>query len=156
MQVEVGQQIQYLQEAVGILSIYTKASLADSGIQLYTGELSEEKANIISTYFYDLPTTALRRNRHLHPSGALRFVDLPDLFSRVGIHSHKSFIYPHRHSGSGADGESESVRTTHVPFTVYIVADLDSEAGFALVKEALDSLVRLLFSTLKLFSWLSA
>jgi hypothetical protein len=43
-----------------------------------------------------------------------------------------------------------------VPFTVYIVADLDSEAGFALVKEALDSLVRLLFSTLKLFSWLSA
>lgn len=31
---------------------------------------------------------------------------------------------------------------TGVPFTVYVVADLDSEDGLALVREALESVVR--------------
>jgi UDP-glucose:glycoprotein glucosyltransferase len=76
--------------------------------------------------------------------GALRIVSLPQLCSRVGILSHGHFIYPRRRSGSGVVAETESVVSTRVPFTVYVVADLDSEAGLALVKEALDSLVRLL------------
>jgi UDP-glucose:glycoprotein glucosyltransferase len=117
-------------------------------IQLYTGKLSAEIAgDDISNYFYDLPTTALRRNRHIHPSNSvdgLRIVSLQQLYSRVGILSHESFIYPRRRSTSDIVAESESVVSNRVPFTVSVVADLDSEAGLGLVKEALDSLVRLL------------
>jgi UDP-glucose:glycoprotein glucosyltransferase len=116
-------------------------------IQLYTGKLSAETAGNISNYFYDLPTTAMRRNRHIYPSSsvsALRIVSLQQLYSRVGILPRGPFIYPRRRSGSGVVTESELVVSNRVPFTVHVVADLDSEAGLALMKEALDSLVRLL------------
>jgi UDP-glucose:glycoprotein glucosyltransferase len=101
----------------------------------------------ISTHFYDLPTTHIRRNRHIYPSGSagsLRIVNFVDLFSQVGILSHGPFIYPPRHPKLDAEGENELVEPPRVPFTVYVVADLDSEAGLALVKEALDSMVRVL------------
>lgn len=115
-------------------------------VQLYTGELPEESPETLSTYFYDLPTTSIRRNRHIFPSGsALRIVNLPELSSRVGIHSYGAFNYPPRRPRLPVEDESETVETAHVHFTVYIVADLDSEEGLSLVKEALDSMVRTLF-----------
>jgi UDP-glucose:glycoprotein glucosyltransferase len=114
-------------------------------VQLYTGELPEESPETLSTYFYDLPTTSIRRNRHIFPSGsALRIVNLPELFSRIGIHSYGPFIYPFRRSRSPVEGESKTVETARVHFTVYVVADLDSEEGLALVKEALGSMVHTL------------
>ena len=125
-------------------------------VQVYTGVLTEEIADSVSTYFYDLLTTDIRRNRHIYPSGsagALRIVNLPELFSRVGILSHRPFIYPRKLEPHGA---SELAESTHVPFTVYVVADLDSEAGLALVKEALDSIVSDLFTHLKDVLFLSA
>lgn len=81
----------------------------------------------MSTFFYDLPTTLARRTRYTHPSPSnpLRFVNgngnAPGLFP-------EAFVYP----------PSEE---TKVPFTVYVVADLDSEAGLGLVKEVLESVV---------------
>lgn len=52
----------------------------------------------MSTYFYDQPTTNLRRNRYLYPTttpGSLRIVNVLDLFSRTGLHvSPSTYIYP--------------------------------------------------------------
>ena len=95
----------------------------------------------VSTYFYDLPATDMRRNKYIHPAGALRIVNLPELFARIGGLSHGPFIYSGGDRRLGADGASESVSLARVPFTIYIVADLDSETGLALVKEALESIV---------------
>lgn len=42
----------------------------------------------MSVYFYDLPTTAKRRNKHIYPSskaGSLKVFDLPLLFDEVEI-----------------------------------------------------------------------
>jgi len=77
----------------------------------------------------------MRRNKYIHPAGALRIVNLPELFAR------SPFIYSGGDRRLGADGASESVSLARVPFTIYIVADLDSETGLALVKEALESIV---------------
>lgn len=97
----------------------------------------------MATHFYDLPNTVLRRNKHTHPSlsNPLRFVNAPALFSRAGLLAAESFIYPPLATAGDAMGD--------VPFTTYIVADLDSDAGLALVKEALDSMV-LMFLTFHL------
>ncbi|RPD60390.1 glycosyltransferase family 24 protein [Lentinus tigrinus ALCF2SS1-7] len=93
--------------------------------KVYKGELTEE--DDVSTYFYDLPTTAKRRNMYIHPSpkaGSLRIFSLPDLIERNGLKSSAgSFVYP---------AESEQV-----PLTTYVVADFDNEESQQLVKEAL-------------------
>ena len=42
----------------------------------------------MSVYFYNLPTTAKRRNKYVYPSskaGSLEIFDLPNLFDEVGI-----------------------------------------------------------------------
>ncbi|KAF5378749.1 hypothetical protein D9615_006978 [Tricholomella constricta] len=112
MQSELAKQMQYLQE------------------QVYTGKLSDQHNETVSTYFYDQPSTGLRRNRYIYPAttaGSLRIINLPDLFSRTGFRlAPSSFLYP---SGSQI-----------VPLSLYIVADLDSQAGLQLVKEALLSI----------------
>lgn len=98
----------------------------------------------MSNYFYDLPNTMVRRNKHTHPSPSniLRFINAPALFSRAGLLDAKSFVYPPIKTESPiADIKGD------VAFTMYIVADLDSDAGWALVKETLYSMVNI-FSTL--------
>ncbi|PIL30079.1 hypothetical protein GSI_07656 [Ganoderma sinense ZZ0214-1] len=112
-------------------------------LKVYKGELTdEEHADGMATYFYDLPTTAKRRNAYVHPSakagaGDLRIFGLPDLIEANGLKSSPgAFVYP---------AESQQV-----PLTTYVVADFDSEEGAKFLKEALasvtpDSLSRLSF-----------
>ncbi|KAH8101097.1 glycosyltransferase family 24 protein, partial [Cristinia sonorae] len=114
MQTELGEHMQILQE------------------ELYSGTLSEEKVQSISTYFYDLPTSLQRRNKHIFPSkktGSLKILSLPDLYARTGLPiSNGAFVYP------VAEEDDD------VPITVYVIADLDSQSGKKLVREALLSL----------------
>ncbi|KAJ6626996.1 glycosyltransferase family 24 protein [Mycena sp. CBHHK59/15] len=109
MQGEIAQQLQHFQEA------------------LYGGKISDETGSI-GTYFYDLPTSSLRRNRYIFPaSGSLRVVSLPELFARSGYRTTPStFIYP--------------PETELIPLTLYVVADFDTDGGLGLVKEALLSI----------------
>ncbi|KAI0353822.1 glycosyltransferase family 24 protein [Trametes cingulata] len=112
LQGEFGEQLQHLQ------------------YKIYKGELTDADAEHLSTYFYDLPTTAKRRNVHIHPTqkvGSLRILSLPDLIEKNGLKSSPgAFVYPE---------ESE-----YVPLTVYVVADLDSEESRGFIKEALLSI----------------
>ncbi|KAF8155695.1 UDP-glucose:glycoprotein glucosyltransferase-domain-containing protein [Crassisporium funariophilum] len=115
LQIELGQQMNFLQEKV------------------YEGSLSDEtKGETMGTYFYDLPTTSKRRNRYIFPSNVagLRIVNLHELFDKTGFRhslSAASYIYPE---------DSNSV-----PHSLFIIADLDSEAGVNLIKEALLSII---------------
>ena len=66
---------------------------------MYKGELrDEDHAESVTTYFYDLPTTAKRRNAYIHPStqvGSLRIVSLPELIEGNGQESKPgAFVYP--------------------------------------------------------------
>lgn len=65
---------------------------------MYQSELTDEDAERMATYFYDLPTTAKRRNEYIHPStkaGSLRIFGLPELIERNGLKSSSgSFLYP--------------------------------------------------------------
>ncbi|CDO68442.1 Glycosyltransferase Family 24 protein [Trametes cinnabarina] len=99
-------------------------------MKVYKGELTDEDAPKISTYFYDLPTTAKRRNTYIHPTqkaGSLRIFSLPELIKKNGLNSTAgAFIYP-------AD-------TEQILLTTYIVADLDSEESRVIIKEVLKSI----------------
>ncbi|KAL6299204.1 glycosyltransferase family 24 protein [Sparassis latifolia] len=107
LQLELGQQLQYLQE------------------QIATGHLRDNDIETISTYFYDLPTTAKRRNTYIHTGkSGMNMINLPDLLSRVKYPS-GSFVYP-------SDLEQ-------IPLSAYIVADFDTDGGRTLMKEALIS-----------------
>ncbi|KAJ7032380.1 UDP-glucose:glycoprotein glucosyltransferase-domain-containing protein [Mycena alexandri] len=110
MQGEVAQQLQHLQEAV------------------YGGKITDETTGNISTYFYDLPTSSLRRNPYIFPaSGDVPIVSLPELLKRTGFRiTPSTFVYP--------------LETEQISMTMYVVADFDTEAGLALVKEALTSI----------------
>ncbi|TBU43432.1 glycosyltransferase family 24 protein [Dichomitus squalens] len=113
LQTEASEQLQHLQ------------------LKVYRGELTDEDdAESISTYFYDLPTTAKRRNMYVHPStavGGLRIFSLPELIESNGLESKPgAFVYPEQ--------------SEQVPLTTYIVADFDSEESRGLIKEALLSI----------------
>ena len=95
---------------------------------MYSGELAGDIAEGISTYFYDLPTANVRRNQHIYPRtgpGGLKFFSAPDFLPGA-------FVYP---------PSRDAAEAHRVSFTILVVADLESEAGLALVKEALDSAV---------------
>jgi hypothetical protein len=66
--------------------------------QMQEGVLTDDNTQSMSNYFYDLPTTNLRRNQHIYPSstaGSLRLYNLPDVFARTGFSSASStFLYP--------------------------------------------------------------
>jgi hypothetical protein len=66
--------------------------------QVYKGELLDEDVETMSNYFYDLPTTISRRNRHIYPSskkGGLKTHNLPDVFARAGLPIDSlAFVYP--------------------------------------------------------------
>ncbi|KAI0073110.1 glycosyltransferase family 24 protein [Panus rudis PR-1116 ss-1] len=112
MQSETGQQMQYLQE------------------QLYLTTLDDANADTIDTYFYDLPESNKRRNKHIYPSGKgdnLKTINLAELHRSSGFPATPgSFVYP--------------PDTEKVPLTMYVVADLDSPSGLALIREALNSI----------------
>lgn len=94
----------------------------------------------MSNHFYDLPNTMVRRNKHTHPSpsNVLRFINAPALFSRAGLLAAESFVYPPIKTESPiADIKGD------IAFTMYVVADLDSDVGRALIKETLNSLVNI-------------
>ncbi|KAH9924083.1 glycosyltransferase family 24 protein [Fomitopsis serialis] len=109
MQVELREEMEYIQE------------------QLILGILTDATAGDISTYFYGLPVASKRRNKHIYPSskaGDLRISNLFDSVVKYGFpNGPGSFVYP-----------SE---LQQVPLTTYVVADLDTEAGQAFVREAL-------------------
>ncbi len=62
------------------------------------GELREVGANEIENYFYDLPGTSDSRNRYIHVASqknSLRISNIPEIFSRFGLHlQSSSYIYP--------------------------------------------------------------
>ncbi|KAF8954770.1 hypothetical protein BDZ97DRAFT_1908037 [Flammula alnicola] len=95
--------------------------------KIYEGTLSDaNKGERMSNYFYDLPTTSKRRNRYIFSSnaaGSVRILNLPEVFGKTLSVSRLRL----------ADFESISE-------SLYVVADLDSEAGLSLIKEALTSL----------------
>ncbi|KAL0959808.1 hypothetical protein HGRIS_011489 [Hohenbuehelia grisea] len=93
-------------------------------------ELSDQHAGDLANYFYDLPTTGRNRNPYIYPTttpGSLRVHNLRELFAHSGFHfDGRAFVYPEA--------------ATATPLSVLLVADLDSEHGIQLVKEALTSL----------------
>ncbi|KIJ15969.1 glycosyltransferase family 24 protein [Paxillus involutus ATCC 200175] len=117
MSTEVMAQLQILQEMV------------------YTGEIMDTDASLMSTFFYDLPSTFSRRNPyifvksapgggHLLDAMGLRMFNLPELFSKAGFEEKDgSFILP-------SDSDA-------LPITMYVIADFDSPEGLELAKEAL-------------------
>lgn len=64
---------------------------------MYSGTLSDDSQDM-SVFFYDLPTSAKRRNALIYPSnklGDLQIVALPDLFSRTGFEAKAgSYVVP--------------------------------------------------------------
>ncbi|KAM6503198.1 glycosyltransferase family 24 protein [Amanita muscaria] len=122
LQQDIGYQMQYFQELI------------------YQGTLTDENNPDMANWFYDQPGVSKRRNTYIIPSVGfgpsesgggrpLRLVSLPQVFEKTGFQWEKvkgGFVYP---PGKGA-----------LPFSTFVVADLDSEEGLELVKEALKSL----------------
>ncbi|KAJ3728096.1 hypothetical protein DFJ43DRAFT_1085879 [Lentinula guzmanii] len=110
MQTEISRQLMHLQE------------------EIYEGHLTDEDNERISNYFFDLPTTARRRNKYVVPSkDDLDIISLPELLPRSGpLFAPSSFVYP---------TESEVI-----PVTLFVVADLNAKDGLEFVKEALTSM----------------
>jgi UDP-glucose:glycoprotein glucosyltransferase len=61
------------------------------------GEIDDESAANMSTYFYDLPSSNSRRNRHIYHEGNmnLRITNLLNTFERAGFYVYPdSYVYP--------------------------------------------------------------
>ncbi|PPQ81692.1 hypothetical protein CVT26_007456 [Gymnopilus dilepis] len=113
MQTEMSMQVQYLSE------------------KIYSGILTDEnKPPSMSNYFYDLPNASKRRNVYMFPAGGskdVQIVSLPEVFRKTRFRvSEGTYLYP-----TAAESVYESL---------YVVTDLDTEDGLALVKEAISSL----------------
>jgi UDP-glucose:glycoprotein glucosyltransferase len=85
----------------------------------------------ISTFFYDLPTTGRRRNKVIIPTpdNELRAHSVLDVFDGDAMVLAKQFIYP-----------VDAKRAT--PLSVWVVGDLDSKEGHALLEGALRNVDR--------------
>ncbi|KAH7886870.1 glycosyltransferase family 24 protein [Phlebopus sp. FC_14] len=102
---------------------------------VYIGEITDSDANLMSNFFYDLPSTMSRRNAYIFaksPSGnghalegpSVEKFNMAELFANAGAEQNGgSFVVP-----SGSDV---------LPITMYVIADLDSLQGLQLAKEAL-------------------
>ncbi|KAJ3833052.1 UDP-glucose:glycoprotein glucosyltransferase-domain-containing protein [Lentinula raphanica] len=110
MQTEISRQLMHLQE------------------EIYMGHLTDEDNERISTYFFDLPTTAKRRNKFVVPSkDEFDVISLPELLPGSGsVFAPSAFVYP-------TDSEV-------IPVSIFVVADLDAKNGLEFVKEALSSM----------------
>ena len=100
LQTEAMEHLQHLQMKVRACCILNeiKATQYSPNMQVYRQELTDEHKDKLATYFYDLPTTAKRRNVYIHPSpkvGGLRIWSLAELVERNGLKSGAgSFLYP--------------------------------------------------------------
>jgi UDP-glucose:glycoprotein glucosyltransferase len=87
MQGEVGNQLQFLQEQVSYPCSSCHTLMNCDHVQVYMGLLSDSIEDV-SVYFYDLPTSAKRRNRYIFPTNkpgaSLRVVCLPEVFAQTG------------------------------------------------------------------------
>ncbi|KAG6887758.1 hypothetical protein C0995_013010 [Termitomyces sp. Mi166 len=139
---ELSKQIQFLQEQAGVLHAF-----------VYTGKLTEAHNETLGTYFYDQPTTGIRRNRYIYPTdapGSLKVLSLPELFARTKFHvAPATFVYPGEPASSFSIAKSLVLTlvcaladSPVIPLSLFVVADLDSQEGLKLVKEALLSIVR--------------
>ncbi|KNZ76128.1 UDP-glucose:glycoprotein glucosyltransferase [Termitomyces sp. J132] len=121
MQSELSKQMHFLQE------------------KIYTGKLTEAHNETLGTYFYDQPTTGIRRNQYIFQTdapGSLKVYNLPELFARMRFRVvPATFVYP-------ACTVAES---PIIPLSLFVIADLDSQEGLKLVEEALLSIVRFLY-----------
>ncbi|KAL1411228.1 killer toxin resistant protein [Vanrija albida] len=82
----------------------------------------------IGNYFYDLPTTATRRNKFITPSpgvNQLLSFNLLDVFKGQALTLLHEFIYPSK------------VENKAVPLTTWIVGDLDTKESRELMENAL-------------------
>ncbi|GJE88514.1 Thioredoxin-like domain-containing protein [Phanerochaete sordida] len=97
---------------------------------VFSGALTDDDAENVENYFYDLPSTAARRNRYIYPSdktGELRIVNLPELLASAKSPSgSNAYVYP--------PGDAQ------LSFTTVVIADLDSEDGRAFANEVLSSM----------------
>ncbi|KAI3613174.1 glycoprotein glucosyltransferase [Moniliophthora roreri] len=120
MQLELRNHLQYLQEALYEGRI-TPPSLDEAA--------HPDKPFSMTYHFYDLPTTAKRRNKYIVPpsNDKLKLVNLAEVLENSAFQiANGGYLYP----------ESED----DVPLTMYVVSDLNSRDGLALVKEALLSI----------------
>ncbi|KAL4079421.1 glycosyltransferase family 24 protein [Scleroderma citrinum] len=103
---------------------------------VYVGEINDSDAPLMSTWFYDLPSTMSRRNPYIFTTNTggrtpdarrgPELFDLVDLFYNVGLTlKDGSFAIPH--------GSQNSV----LPLTMYVIADLDTQEGVKLAAQAL-------------------
>lgn len=84
--------------------------------------------------------------------------DIVDLFKRTGFEAWafgEVFVYPRKSFfvqwvGVGLIDISVwgSEETQHIPLSMYVIADFDTEHGLELIKEALSSIVSFCFSLL--------
>ncbi|KAF8587209.1 glycosyltransferase family 24 protein [Ramaria rubella] len=110
LQIEISQQTQYLQE------------------QIYGGKLTDDMDT--SMHFYDLPTTAVKRNRYIYPTtqaGSLKVVNMLEAFARTQLQPGLfDFVYP--------------ASNPYPPVSICIIADFDKPSGNLLLKGALTSM----------------
>lgn len=120
----------------------------------------EKKPEEMANYFYDMSTTSQRRNSYIYPSSSqeiLKIANIPSLFSRIGFDVPSSYIYPRmfpyfsRTFFFSTERCHKSIAGfSEVSQSLFVIADLDSDDGLGLVKEALLSLVCLyVFSLLR-------
>ena len=95
LQVELNKQLQHIQEEVSWIRVSLIAQVTRLQ-QTYTGKLTDDDASRLGTYFYDLPSTHLRRSRYIFPAtGQLHISNLPELFGETGfLPENDSYIYP--------------------------------------------------------------
>jgi UDP-glucose:glycoprotein glucosyltransferase len=98
LQFSVAQALQHFQENVRFHLFPGLPYLPRWGfIQVYSGVITDADAENIENYFYDLPTTMKRRNRHVVPvgNGGVRVASLPTLHQQAGLNASPAmFIYP--------------------------------------------------------------
>ena len=135
--------------------------------KIYYGRVTDADSSRMSTYFYDLPSTAARRNAYIYPTsssaggpptrrsrtangGELRIVDLVEVIESSGMpFGAGSFLYPCTSLNSVCgniffvDDECflGQVGDERVDLTTVVVADLDGDVGREFVGEVVRSLV---------------
>ena len=77
---------------------------------MFRGTLTDDDGERVAEYFYDLPSTASRRNRYIYPSaktGDLRVLNIGELLAKARFPGGEgAFVYPREYPlvWSGHDG----------------------------------------------------
>jgi len=109
----------------------------------------------MSVYFYDLPTTAKRRNRYVYPSskaGSLKIFDMPEILEEVGIdRTSIDYLTPRKHFRRISEWlqSAEFILTGEVefvPLTIWVVGNFDDPTHVDLLREAALAMVCGLYS----------